>query len=78
MSIACTAKGADATAKNIAIRFRIVKGRSILATSEHEAAKGKVKATLKIKKALKKGKYTLRIAISHAGGVTGITRTVKL
>jgi phospholipase C len=77
-SVSCTASGADAKAKGIAVRFRIAKGASILATSRTTLKSGHVKATLKAKKALKKGKYTLRIAITSKSGVTGISQTIHL
>jgi phospholipase C len=76
--VSCTASGADAKAKGIAVRFRIAKGASILATSRTTLKSGRVKATLKAKKALKKGKYTLRIAITSKSGVTGISQTIHL
>jgi hypothetical protein len=37
-----------------------------------------VKITLRPAKALKKGKYTLRIAISRPGGVIGLTQPIRL
>jgi phospholipase C len=77
-TVSCTAKGADAKAKGIAVRFRIAKGASILATSRTTLKSGRVKATLKAKKALKKGKYTLRIAVTSKTGVTGISQTIHL
>ncbi len=77
VTVSCTATGADAKARGIAVRFRIAKGASILATSRTTLAKGRAKVTLRSKKALK-GKYTLRIAITHNGGVTGLTQTIRL
>ncbi len=41
-------------------------------------ARGKAKSTLKFKKALKKGSYTLKIAVSRNGGVTNTSQTLKL
>jgi phospholipase C len=76
--VSCTASGADAHAKGIAVRFRIAKGASILATSRTTLKSGRVKATLKAKKALKKGKYTLRIAVTSSSGVTGISQTIHI
>ena len=60
------------------MRFRIVKGASILATSRTTLKSGRVKATLRAKKALKKGKYTLRIAVTSKTGVTGISQTIRI
>ena len=77
VGVSCTASGADATSKGIAVRFRIAKGSSILATTRTTLSKGRAKVTLRSKKALK-GKYTLRIAITHKGGVTGISQTIHL
>ncbi|WP_196807315.1 phospholipase C [Candidatus Solirubrobacter pratensis] len=77
VSVSCTATGTDAKSAGIAVRFRIAKGRSILATTSTKLSKGKTKATLRSKKALK-GKYTLRIAITHKGGVTGISQSIRL
>jgi phospholipase C len=76
VTISCTAKGASSGAT--ALRFRIVKGNKVLATAATRLSHGRAKVTLRAKKALKKGRYTLRISISHAGGVAGVTRTIKL
>ena len=76
VSVSCSATGADAKSKGIAVRLRLVKGSSVLATTRTTLKSGKVKATLKSRKALKKGKYTLRIAVTHKGGVIGISKTV--
>jgi phospholipase C len=77
VSVSCSATGTDAKSAGIAVRFRIAKGKSILATTATKLSKGKAKATLRSKKALK-GKYTLRIAITHKGGVTGISQSIRL
>jgi hypothetical protein len=45
-------------------------------TTKRTARAAKVKATLKSRKALEKGKYTLRIAVTQRGGVIGISKTV--
>ena len=59
------------------MRLRLVKGTSILATTRTTLKSGRVKATLRAKHALAKGKrYTLRIAVTHKGGVLGLSRTV--
>ena len=76
VTISCTAKGESSGAT--ALRFRIVKGNKVLATAATRLSHGRAKVTLRAKKALKKGRYTLRISISHAGGVAGVTRTIKL
>jgi phospholipase C len=78
ISVSCTATGADAKSSGIAVRFRIAKGASILATTRTTLSKGRAKITLRPAKALKKGRYTLRISIAHKGGVTGISQTVHL
>ena len=75
VTISCTAKGKDAKASRTALRFRIVKGAKVLATASTRLSHARAKVTLKSKRAIKKGRYTLRIAISRAGGVTGISRT---
>jgi phospholipase C len=77
VSVSCTASGTDAKAKGIAVRFRIAKGASILATTRTTLSGGRAKATLKAKKTLK-GKYTLRIAVTSKTGVTGISQTIRL
>ena len=76
VSVSCAATGTDAKSKGIAVRLRLVKGSSMLATTRTTLKSGKVKATLKSRKALKKGKYTLRIAVTHKGGVIGISKSV--
>ncbi len=76
VSISCTATGREA---KTAVRFRIAKGAKILATGRTTVSnKGRVKITLRPEKALKKGKYTLRIAISRPGGVIGLTQPIRL
>jgi len=78
VSVSCKAKGGDLT-KATALRFRIVKGNHVLATTRTTLSKkGTAKVTLRSKKALKKGKYTLRIAITQKGGLIGLSKTVKL
>jgi phospholipase C len=76
VSVTCAATGADARSKGIAVRLRLVKGSSVLATTRTTLRNAKVKATLRSKRALRKGKYTLRIAVTHKGGVIGITKKV--
>jgi phospholipase C len=75
IAVSCTATGAQA---RTAVRFRIAKGSKILVTGRTGVTKGRVKITLRPKKSLKKGKYTLRIAISRPGGVIGITQPIRL
>src|SRR5262249_44568305 len=43
-AVACTATGTDAKAKGIAVRFRLVKGSKVLATTRTTLSGGKVKA----------------------------------
>jgi phospholipase C len=76
VTISCSATHVSAGAT--ALRFRIVKHDTVLATAATRLSHGHAKVTLKAKRALKKGRYTLRIAISHAGGVAGVTRTIEL
>ena len=76
VTIACTARGAASGAT--ALRFRIVRRNHVLATAATKLSHGRAKVTLRSERALKKGRYTLRIAISHAGGVAGVTRTITL
>ena len=76
VTISCTAKHVSAGAT--ALRFRIVRANKVLATAAAKLAHSRAKVTLRSKRALKKGRYTLRIAITHAGGVAGVTRTIKL
>ena len=75
VTIFCGAKHVSAGAT--ALRFRIVKGSRVLATAATKLSHGRAKVTLRAKRALK-GRFTLRISISHAGGVAGVTRTIKL
>jgi phospholipase C len=78
IAVSCTANGADASAKGIAVRFRLLKGSKLLGTSRTTLAKGKAKATVHTSAALKKGaKYTLRIAVTNKTGTIGITRTIR-
>jgi phospholipase C len=86
--LACSAKGSgrkvtiSCTATHVppgatALRFRIVSNDKVLATAATRLSHRRAKVTLRAKKALK-GRFTLRIAISHAGGVAGVTRTIRL
>jgi phospholipase C len=75
VSVACTATG---TRARTAIRLRIVKGRRILATGRTALTGDRAKITLRPKRKLKRGKYTLRIAISRPGGVIGLTQQIRL
>jgi phospholipase C len=76
VTITCSAKGAAGGATSL--RLRIVRRNKVLATAAAKLSHGRAKVTLRSKRALKKGRYTLRIAISHAGGVAGVTRTIRL
>jgi phospholipase C len=76
ITISCSAKGADAAHGATALRFRIVKRNKVLATGAAKLSHSRAKVTLRSKQALKQGRYTLRIAISHAGGVAGVSRTI--
>jgi phospholipase C len=75
VTISCSAEHVPAGAT--ALRFRIVKGARVLATAATRLSHGRAKVTLKSRRPLK-GRFTLRIAISHAGGVAGVTRTIRL
>jgi phospholipase C len=78
ITIACTAKGPDANAGPTALRFRVLKAGKVLATASTRLSHRRAKVTLRSRRAVTKGRYTLRIAISHAGGVAGVTRTIRL
>jgi phospholipase C len=76
VSISCTSTGRKA---RTSVRFRIAKGSKVLATGSTKlCSSGGAKITLRPKKAIKKGKYTLRIAISRPGGVIGVTQPIRL
>jgi len=70
VSVSCAATGTDANSKGIAVRLRLVKGSSVVATTRTTLKRGKVKATLKSRR------YTLRIAVTRKGGVIGISKSV--
>ena len=65
LTIACTASGSDAT-KKTALRLRIYKGKKLVANVASKLSHKKAKVVIKPKKALKKGKYSLRITITQA------------
>jgi phospholipase C len=77
ITVSCTASGKDAS-KRTALRFRIVKGSKVLATARVTLSRKKAKVVLRPSKALKKGRYTLRITITQTGGVLALTRTIRL
>ena len=66
-------RAARTRAKRTALRFRIVSGKRSLATATGKLAKKKTKVVIRPKKALKKGKYTLRITITQTGGTLALT-----
>jgi phospholipase C len=75
IAISCSATGPKA---RTAVRFRIAKGSKILVTGRTTVKNGRAKLTLRPRKAIKKGKYTLRIAVSRPGGVIGLTQPIRL
>jgi phospholipase C len=79
VSVSCSGKGSDVGNGTTALRFRIARGAHVFVTARTTLSKaGTAKLTLRPAHALEKGKYTLRIAIARAGGVTGISQSVEL
>jgi phospholipase C len=78
VTVSCTASGKDAT-KKTSVRFQLMSKKKTLATATGKLAKKKVKVIIRPKKALKKGKYTLRITLTQQGKAKlALTRTVRL
>jgi phospholipase C len=76
--VSCTATGTDARRGHTAVRFRIAHGSTVLATAATTMSKGRARATLHPRRTIASGRYTLRIAITRAGGVTGLSRAITL
>ncbi|MCW3064084.1 MAG: plcC [Solirubrobacterales bacterium] len=76
--VSCAARGSAATSGRTALRFRIVRGGSVLATARTLLHHGRAHATLHARKSLKSGRYTLRVAIARAGGASSVSRTIRL
>jgi 5-hydroxyisourate hydrolase-like protein (transthyretin family) len=70
-----TAKGRGAG--TTALRFRVARGRKVLATAR-TLLHGRAHATLRTRKRLKSGRYTLRVAIARAAGASSVSRTIRL
>ncbi|HEY4096483.1 MAG TPA: alkaline phosphatase family protein [Baekduia sp.] len=79
VTVSCKAKGAKLT-KATALRFRIVaKGGKVIATTAAKiSGAAKISAKLHTSKAIKKGKYTLRVTITQAGAVSAKNSTIRL
>jgi phospholipase C len=79
VSVSCSATGTDVGKGTTALRFRIARGAHVFVTARTTLSKaGRAKLTLRPAHALQKGRYTLRIAITRAGGVTGLSQSVRL
>jgi len=77
VAISCTAKGAG-VAKVTALRFRVLRSKAILATKATRLHGARASAVLHVRKALRKGTYTLRVTITQAGVLTATTTKVHL
>lgn len=78
MVVSCTAGGADVARGRTAIRFRLVRGSHVLATARTLLRDGQARAALRARRALAPGRYTLRIALVRADGVTGMHRSIRV
>jgi phospholipase C len=77
ITITCSAKGAG-TSKTTAVRFRIVRGGTVLATASTRLRHARASAVLHTRRSLKKGTYTLRVTISQRGAVSATHSSVRL
>ena len=77
VSVAITAEKSP-TVKT-AVRVRLLKGKTVVATSSTTIKSKKLTVTLKSKKAIKHGKYLLVVTVTPAGGLpTSQTKSIKL
>jgi phospholipase C len=75
VSFAATAKPSLKTA----IRVRLLKGKTLIATGTADYKGKALKVTLKAKKAIKRGKYTLQVTMTSAGQNPALqTKSLKL
>jgi phospholipase C len=76
--LTCKAIGKDAGRKT-SLRVQLRTGKRVLATARTTLKKKHAKVTLKAKKRIKKGKYTLRITVSQTGRTALTTnKTIRL
>jgi phospholipase C len=78
VTITCTARGSDAARTPTAVRFRIVRKGSVLATARTTLSHQRARVVLRPKHRLKAGRYTLRITVTQTTGVLALTRTIRL
>jgi phospholipase C len=76
-TVACNAKGAGVS-KITALRFRVLKKSTVIATVATKLHGGKATAKLHFKHAVKKGTYVLRVTITQAGVLKAVTTKVHL
>jgi phospholipase C len=78
VTVKCTVHSPSG-AGNEALRFRIAKGNDVLATTRTLLHGTRASAVLWTSKPLRRGHYTLRIALDSAsGGVAGVQQAVRL
>ena len=77
ITISCKASGKDA-GNRTSLRFRIMSKKKVLATAGGKLSHKKAKVVVRLKKALKKGRYTLRITVTQTGGILTFDRTIRL
>jgi phospholipase C len=78
LSVTCKVTGRDAKSGTTALRFRVVRGSKVLATSRSIVEKGHAATVLKTRSRLH-GTFTLRIAIARSGSASASTaRTLQL
>jgi phospholipase C len=78
LSASCVAGGADAAHGRTVLRLRLVSNGKVLATARAALVGKRAKAVLHAKHTLTRGRYTLRISIARADGVTATQSTIRL
>lgn len=79
IAVSCSVKGrAPSSSSETAVRVRLMKGTSVLATARGILEHGRVKTTLRPKHTAKKGSYTLAVTVTQPGTVSAQHQTIHI
>jgi phospholipase C len=79
LTVSCSGSGDRATTLATKLKLTVTRSGKTIVKASTKLTKGRLKVVLKSKKTLRKGKYTLKLAITRAGKTTDsrLTFTVK-
>ena len=78
LTVSCTASGAGATTVKTTLKLTVQRSGKTVVTGKGTLSRGKVKLVLKPRHTLRRGTYTLRIAITRAGRTSNLKQTFRL